>query len=475
MAISISSLTLYRWRYWISYGFIVLALISLLVFVGLYSPGGLSNSELASVEQTSTLRATNLANLGIINLPYHLLQHISLSIFGVSNLSIKLPSLVLGLFSAIGIVLLLRQWFRRNIAVIASFVAIANGQFLFLAQSGTPSIMYVFWPVWIILFATYIARQKPHVLRHKVLFFVFAALSLYTPMAGYTLLAMLVTVLLHPHFRYVVKNLKKTNLVFASVIGLVTVTPLIFVIVKNPSALLTLAGIPAEFPNIPANIGELANLYFGFTSSSQGELLVPIFGLGTLVLMAIGYYRLYETRASAQSYLLNIWILILIPLSILNPGVTAISLVPAILLIATGLDWLISYWYSLFPRNPYARIGGMIPIIALVFLLTASGLERYIYGYHYNPQLKSNFSEDVSLLKNKNIQLVVAPDEQPIYQVIAAYEKDLDVVTKPTASEVTYTKSAAVTAPEGYKLTSIITSSRLNDADRFYVYKKNAS
>lgn len=203
--------------------------------------------------------------------------------------------------------------------------------------------------------------------------------------------------------------------------------------------------------------------------------MVPIFGLGTLVLMAIGYYRLYETRASAQSYLLNIWILILIPLLILNPSVTAMSLLPAILLIATGLNWLISYWYSLFPRNPYARIGGMIPIIALVFLLTASGLERYIYGYHYNPQLKSNFSEDISLLKSKNIQLVVTPDEQSVYQVIAAYEKDLDVVTKPTAEEVTYTKSAAATAPEGYKLTSIITSSRANDADRFYVYKKNAS
>lgn len=476
MAIDITSFSLYKWRYYIGYGLVAIALIGMLSVVAVYSPGALSNKEIASLQATSTIRSTDISTIGVINLPYHILQHFSLSLFGVSQLSIKLPSLLLGIFSAIGVIMLLREWFRRNIAVIASFIAITNGQFLFLAQSGTPDIMYVFWPIWILLLATLIAKNKIHLLTGKIVLFVFVALSLYTPMAAYTLLAMLITVLLHPHFRFVARNLKRSNLLVALLVGLLALSPIIVAAFIKPGVILELTGIPTELPNIFANIATLANLYLGFNSPSLGEIMVPVFGLGAFILILIGFYDLYKNRASAQSYLLNVWVLILIPLMILNPKVTAITLVPAILLIATGINGLISYWYSLFPKNPYARVGGMIPILVMVLLLSASGLERYVYGYHYNPNLRSNFSEDISLLSDKNTQLVVVNDEMKLYGTVSQYNKELDVVTKPTEDKVTYTRAAAyANPPVGYRLVKIISSSSENNSDRFYVYQRITS
>lgn len=476
MAKAISSFSLYKWRYWIGYGLVTIALTAMLAVVAVYSPGALSGSEISSLQDTSSIRSTNIATIGVINLPYHILQHLSLSIFGVSQLSIKLPSLLLGLFSAIGIILLLREWFRRNIAVIASFIVITNGQFLFLAQSGTPDIMYVFWPIWILLLATYVAREKGNILLNKILLAVFVALSLYTPMAGYTLLAMFITVLLHPHFRFVARNLKRVNLIIAAIVGVLALSPIVISIFSNPSNILKLLGIPSNFPSVFANITQLSKMYFSFSTPSVGEIMLPVFGLGALLLIFIGFYRLYQTRAAAQSYLINLWVLILIPLMILNPTVTAIVLVPALLLIATGLDGLIGYWYGLFPKNPYARVGGMIPIAVLIILLSVSGLERYVYGYHYSPYLRANFSEDISLLKDKNVQLVVTTDEFPVYSTVSQYNQELDVVSKPSESKVTYTRAATLTKPPaGYSIVKIITSSTAGDADRFYVYQKNPS
>lgn len=474
MAIEIASLTLYKLRYWIGYSLVGLMMIGLLATVALYSPGALSLSELESLKNTSVLNSTNLADLGIVNLPYHLLQHASLSIFGVSEISIKLPSLILGLVSAVGILLLLREWFKRNIAVISTVVAISTGQFLFLSQSGTPDIMYLFWPIWILLFATYVAKKKPRLMFNKIMLFIALALSLYTPLAIYTVAAITITIVLHPHLRYLLKQLNKKLLILAIFFGLLAMVPLLVAIYRNPSIVLDLLGIPTSFPNIIENITKLFNLYFGFSSSSSSEILVPVFGMGALVVMLIGFYRLYETRSATQSYLINTWILFIVPLMILNPTMTAITLAPAVLLIATGIEGIVGYWYSLFPRNPYARVGGLLPILALVFMLSASGLERYVYGYHYNPNLRANFTKDVSILDNKKSQIVVADSETELYQTISKYEKELDLVKTPTADEVVYTREAAVNPPAGYSIKTILTSDMSSSSDRFYVYKKNA-
>jgi len=191
------------------------------------------------------------------------------------------------------------------------------------------------------------------------------------------------------------------------------------------------------------------------------------------LIIAIGLYRLVLTRDTTRSYLVIIWILCLLPVLLINPKYTSVVFVPAVLLLAAGLTSMIAYWYRLFPLNPYARIAGLLPLIVLVITLVGSGLDRYVYGYHYSPTTAVNFSRDLKLIPSDTKQLVVSKDELPFYQVVANHRDGLVVTTAPTDDTFTATRAARGTV-NGYDIDRIITTTYAKDSDRLYIYKKTA-
>ena len=464
----------YKWRYILGYTLVGLLLAGMLTFAGLFVPGGLSEAEKTSVIRSEALNVGDISTFAVPHVPYHLLQAASLELFGVSEFTIKLPSLMLGLIAAIGLILLLRRWFRPNIAVLASLIAVTTGQFLFIAQSGTPSIMYIFWPVVLLMLGTQITRGKRFRLLWKILFGMAVAASLYTPLSIYVLFAIVLTIVLHPHLRNAVRRLNRLKVAGVVTLAGLIVVPLALAIIDRPGLGLTLLGAPQDWPpDLLANLLTQLRQYFIFWSPSATTLLTPVFGLGSMLLILLGLYRLIQTRETTRSYLIITWILSLVPVLLLNPAMTSIVFIPAVLLLAAGLTSLIDYWYRLFPRNPYARIAGLIPLIVLVATLIGSGIDRYVYGYHYTPSIASNFSQDLGLLPKGDTQLVVTQDEEDFYRAVASYRPSLDVVTTPTADTVIATRNARAAVPAPYQVTQIITSTYATDSDRFYQYQKS--
>lgn len=466
-----SNYTLYRWRYVIGYGLIGLVLAGLLLFAGLFLPGALSSAEVKASITSASLSFQNPESLAVTNLPYYLFQSAILSIFGMSVFTIKLPSLILGLFTAVGFILLLRRWFKPNIAVLASLIAISTGQFLFIAQSGTASILYLFWPIALLWLGTQVTRQKKFRYLWKILFAITAALSLYTPLGIYPLLAIVLAIALHPHLRAVLRKLSRLRLTFVGALFIVLVAPLAYFIIKDPSLGISLLGIPSAWPDFGANAITLLKQYFLFWQPSNTAVMTPVFGLGTAMLVGLGLYRLIRTADTTRSYLIIIWMLCITPVLLLNPAFTSVTFVPAVLMLAAGLTSLISYWYRLFPRNPYARISGLVPIVILVGVLILSGLARYIYGYHYSPTIAPLFSKDLSLLPKDTKELVVSNDEKPFYAAVAKYNPELTIVDTPSSENYTTTRDARV-IKQGSEVKRILTNARSTDADRFYVYQK---
>jgi 4-amino-4-deoxy-L-arabinose transferase-like glycosyltransferase len=468
----VSQFFLYRWRYVIGYTLVGLLLAGLLVFAGLYIPGGVSPEEIRSTIRSDALSFSDPQSLAIAHLPYYLLQAGIFHFFGVYDFTIKLPSLILALISAVGLIILLRRWFKPNIAVLASLIAISTGQFLFIAQNGAPGIMYVFWPVTLLLLGTQITRGKRFRFLWKALFAIAAALSLYTPLSIYPLIAIVLALILHPHLRAAVRRLSKVKIGFVSLLALVFLAPLAYSIYLNPQLGLTLLGAPTPWPpNILDNLTILLKQYFLFWEPSTTTLMTPVFGFGSVLLLGLGLYRLIHTRDTTRSYLIIIWIICLIPVIILNPRFTSVIFVPAVLLLAAGLTSLISYWYRLFPRNPYARIAGLLPLILLVVVLIGSGLDRYIYGYHYDPNTAVNFSKDLKLIPKKTTQLVVSNDELAFYQVVAKHRQNLTVSTLPAGDSFVATRDAKSNYA-GYTIDQIIATTYAKDSDRLYIYKK---
>jgi 4-amino-4-deoxy-L-arabinose transferase-like glycosyltransferase len=394
-------------------------------------------------------------------------------------LSIKLPSLLLALASAIGMFLLLRQWFSRSVAVLASAIMITTGQYLIVAQSGTTSIVYIFFSVWLLLAATMITRAKRYRFVWKILFAILAALSLYTPLSIYALVALAVIGIVHPHIRNILKRLSTLRLFVSLFIFIALLTPLILVSISHPGIIRTLLGVPADFPNITANIVQLFSQYFDFVSPSSGTFMTPIFSLGSMLLILLGLFDMLRTKYTARSYTIMAWLLLLLPIIVINPRFTTITFVPLLLLLAMGLQALIGYWYRLFPLNPYARIAGLLPLIVLVGGLVFSGVERYVYGYHYDPHTVGNFSRDLRILHNplrstpRPIMIVSTPGEKPFYDVIAKYNHGLTVSSSfpHVISETTFVTHDAHQAAQPIA-SKILTGATSNDANRFYIYKK---
>lgn len=482
MGRQVTDYLLYRWRYFLGYSLIGITFLGMLIVAGLYIPGGISKAEMQSVVLSNTLSLSFSAFDAhmIIDLPYHLLQRTSIELFGVTPLSMKLPSLFLGFLSAAGMLILLNMWFRHNVAVITAILVVTTGQFLFVAQHGTPSIVYIFWSIWLLVAAMMVSRQARWVGIWKVLLFGIAALSLYTPLSAYILIALVSAIILHPHLRYLVRRLSKPKLIVALACAVIIVLPLLYATVRHPSIGLSLLGIPSERPDISANVTHLFKQYFDFASPSAGLVLNPIYGLGPMILIGLGVFRLITTKYTARSYIIASWIILLLPVLIINPSYVSITFVPVMLLMAMGISWLLSRWYQLFPRNPYARLAGLIPLAVLIGGMVFSGIDRYMYGYLYSPQTATHFSNDLYLLNGELTKqqvpttLFVSAAEAPFYTVVAHHYKDVSVSTSspqlPAPSTTTVVSQAAY-QPTKTPPHDILVSDISQRADRFYIYK----
>ena len=482
MGRKVTDYLLYRWRYIVGYGVISLIVVLLLIVAAWFTPGGLSQEEMQSVI-TSNLPLTAFDPAFMVNLPYHLLQRASLSLFGVSIISIKLPSLLIGLASIAGMFILLRGWFRHNVAILATLLIVTTGQFLFQVQHGTPGIVTIFWSVWLLVAALMISRKSSLGWLWKIILASVIALSLYTPLSAYVITALLSAVILHPHLRYLVRRMSKPKTAVASLIGLALLAPLAYTIWQHPGTAFTLLGLPEHGYDIKANVLSLLGNYFNFLTPVHGVYMAPLYGVGTLALILLGIFRLFTATYTARSYIITAWVFLLIPVVILNPDAVGVTFIPALLLMAMGVASLISMWYSLFPRNPYARVVGLVPLIILMGGMLGTSVDRFINGYTYNPELVSQFSRDLQLLNRRlavsahqPVTLVVSHDEQAFYNVVAKHRPQLTVTTTLPRDNMPLTVIVSHNAyrPEAaLEPTRIVTSAASNNSDRFYIYNTN--
>jgi hypothetical protein len=482
MAKYLSDFFTYRYRYQIGYGLIIIAFISLLTVAGLFIPGGLSEGEMQNFVRTASLDIQNTETLAITNMPFYAAQRLSMDILGPTTFAFKLPALICAFITGIGAVLLLRRWFRPNIAVLATVIMITTGQFLYVAQSGTASITFIMWSVWLLLTATMITTSQHHKKFWKLLFFIIMPLSLYTPLSVYLVVAICSAGLLHPHVRHVLKKMPRLNLLLLGLLSAAILSPLAYLLYLNPGLFLQLLGAPSAWPpDLLQNLKVLLQQYLNFISPQSGFLMTPFLGLGSIALILLGMWQLFSIRYTARSYTLTAWIILLLPVLLINPIFTSITFVPLLLLLASGLDYLLRSWYRMFPRNPYARFVGMIPLTILVGGLVFTGLDRYFDGYRHDPATATSFSYDLPLL-NKHVMsdrmttLVVSKDEEKFYDAVASYidpsDSRLDIVTLPP--EINSGRVAATR--DGHskvdrEIEQIITTSTSKDADRFYIYK----
>lgn len=466
---------LYRHR--IGLGYVVLAFIffALLSFLPTVAPGGISQGEMDSAIASSELNRHFIADGDIINLPYHIIQKVSLHFLGLNLFAIKLPSIIIAVMAGFFIILLLNRWFKNDVAIIGSALTTLSTAFLFLAGNGTPLIMYVFWLALILwLGSKIVGNDRVHPLL-VISFFLSLALSAYTPHLLYVAFAIAAAGIIHPHLRFALKQLTFPQLVLSFGIFILAISPLVIGCILKAENIQTLLFTPKfSIGAVVQNVSNAFAPFFSFSLVYDSIFLAPLFGLATVTLVIIGILasvgKMYMSRNSVVS-LLAIYAIFL---SGLNGDVAITVIIPIAILTAAGFESIVDKWYSLFPENPYAHLFGIVPMVVIIAMIVGSGLSHFVYGYHYAPRVANNFNNDLTIITNnvnKETPILITEDTQngKFYKLLAKYEGYKIISENSSVDEyVTFTAKKE----DNFALKQIITSPKSRNSDRLYIYSK---
>ena len=439
----------------------------------IWAQTGLSDAEVQSATGSYYLGREGILNGDLVDLPYRLLQKFSIMIFGLTVYAIKLPSIIIGLLTGFLLILLLNRWFKNNVSLLASCLIVLSTPFLFLAGSGTPLIMLVFWPTLLLWLGSKIQGEKRPKPIYSFIFAIAMLCSIFTPYMIYFAVFCVLFVLLQPHLRFVLKNLPKLPLILVCLIVIAGFTMLGISVYHHPETMMELLfsngfQIDHFFSNIAAGLAPV----FSWHNTVESVFLSPLVSLPLLALALIGLFSTTKGFFASRNSIATILIVFCIVITGFNPMAIIFIILPLAILVAHGIKYLLEKWYGLFPENPYARIMALLPLSILFMIMILPGLLQYVYGYHYNPNIANEFSYDLKVIReNLTDETLVVNENFDFYKILEA-SSDIKVSDKFEGNKLAILGKPEKT-PENYNLTKIITSSMRENSDIIYLYTVN--
>ncbi len=471
--IIISKLFLYKHRFAIGYTLLTLAFVTLLFLMPAVAQTGLSEAEINSATGSYYLNMERILHGDLVDLPYRLLQKVSIMAFGLTPYAIKLPSIIVGLFLGLLLVLLLGRWFKNNVSLLASCLIILSTPFLFLAGSGTPLIMLVFWPTLMLWLGSKIQGVKRPKPVYSFLFAIIMLLSVFTPFMIYFTIFCVIFVLCQPHLRFIIKNLPKLILVAIGAFIIAGFVLLGISVCNHPETIKELfLGDSFKngefFSNITAGLAPV----FSWHNTVESVFLSPLISLPIFALSLIGLCSTTKGFFASRNSIATILLVFCLAITGFDQKAVIFFVLPLSILVAHGLKYLLEKWYGLFPENPYARISAIFPLGLLFAIILIPGLLQYIYGYHYNPNITDEFSYELEVIqKNLDSGTLVVNKNYDFYKILEA-STDIMVVNQAdeSVSELAFLNKPD-TVSKNYALKQIITSPMRENSDIIYIYQ----
>ena len=470
--IIISNLFLYRYRFIIGYTILGLAFVFLLLTLPFFAQTGLSDAEMQSVVSSYELGFDAPLNGDLVDLPYRVLQKISIRLLGLTPFAIKLPSIVIGLGLGLMLILLLNRWFKSNVSLLASCLVILSTPFLFLAGSGTPLIMLVFWPTLLLWLGSKIQGEKRPKPMYSLLFAIALLLAIFTPYMIYFAIFCVLFVLFQPHLRFIVKSLPKLPLSIVGIVVIGGIVALLLNIINHPDTIMELLfARDFEVGNFLPNIWHGISPAFMWSGTVESVFLVPLISLPLFTLALIGLFSTTKGFFASRNSIATLLLVFTLIICGFNPDAIVFIILPFAILVAHGIKYLLEKWYGLFPENPYARIAALVPLSILFGLMIIPSLLEYVYGYRYNPSVTEQFSYDLKIV-NDNVEdgVLLVNKDYDFYKILEN-KSSIRVVDK--FDEKKDEKVAVLGGKldgDGYVLNRIITSSMRENSDIIYLY-----
>lgn len=475
-------ITLYRYRYVITYGLVAL-LLGLVLLTDISSiPNGIKDTEAASVVASNSLNPLNPKATDVVNLPYQMLQKLSVGLFGLSPLTIRLPSVILGFMACGLLAVALNLWFRRNIATIAIALAITSVPFIAMARAGVADILYMVLLLLVLLGAAKLTMQKHSRFAWKLLVAVAGLLLLYMPLGIYAVVTLFVAGVFHPHVRYQLKRTKWWQYLILALVACVLLAPVVIASFHDLTTLKHLFGATQLRtklnPDTLLASGKIViETLFAFHKPHITNVFIPFLSLPMTLLVLFGLVRTIADHHAARSYMLHMWLFVSIVLLFLNPTSFPLLFIPCVFLIAIGLETFMREWYQVFPKNPYARLSALVPLTLIVVGIVAASVTRYFYGFYYS-DTRSTYKPELAAIRQTlkphvNTHLVVPAGEHAFYDILRSKYPQL-TVSGPNSPSAAKASELIVLASTGQTVqrapSKIITSAHAEDGVLLRIY-----
>ena len=307
---------------------------------------------------------------------------------------------------------------------------------------------------------------------YSFLFSIAMVMAIFTPYMVYFAVFCVIFVLIQPHLRFVLRSLPKLPLIITGLIILAGFAALVINIINQPSVIMELIAVKDfSFNNFVPNIVNGFTPVFRWFGESDTIFLAPLIGLPVLALALTGLFSTTKGFFASRNSIASLLIIFCVAITGLRVDAVVFLILPLSILVAHGLKYLLEKWYGLFPENPYARVSALVPLTILFGIIILPGLLQYIYGYHYNSKVASQFDYSLDIIHtNLADETIVAEKNYDFYKILedSTHLRVVPSVADTDADGIAVLHSRV--SKENYRLSRIITSPMSENSDIIYLY-----
>lgn len=324
-------------------------------------------------------------------LPYKIVQHTLIYIHHDSLVNMRLISASFGLLAIILFYFLLQSWHTKRIAMMGTALFVSSAWFLHSARDATPVITLT----GVLLILAYSIYLKTTTKPTLAIILGAAALIylIYIPGLIWFLVAGIVW-----QRKLLATIVKRANLLFVILSLLLIIlgmVPLFWGGLHNLESVKAIVGLPLH--GLPPVIQYLKNilsipkqLYVqGPHDPTYWAGNVPLLDIFVSFMSFIGIYAYYHKRRLDRSKFLAGYAALAVALIALGGFVNIILLLPVVYIVAVaGLTLLLQQWFTVFPRNPFARTVGTTLITVVVLMACFYNVTAYFIAWPNTPETK---------------------------------------------------------------------------------------
>lgn len=313
---------------------------------------------------------------------------------GVNNIgAFRAVSAAFAAFSIMGCFFVLREWYTTRVAVLGTGLYMTSAWILHIGRLATPeaTFLLIMPVVWAVLWLYFTTLYKSAI----VVLAALTAMCFYVP--GFIWLIVCISIWQHKRIWKEIKNVPVWFRILCVLLVLVILAPLARAVVLHPNVGLEVLGLPNRLPSLQTLWYNLIHTPSSFIISAPYDPVrwlgrLPLLDLFCVVMAIFGAYSLRFRLKEVRTHLIIGGSLILFALVVIGGIPITVLFLPLFVLIADGIAFMLRQWFTVFPKNPFARVTATTVLSLAVLFVAFYHINHYFIAWPQNPATRAAYS-----------------------------------------------------------------------------------